>query len=67
MPSVPRHQRRFDVAGCISVTLGSCLLVTALVQGPQWGWLDGRTLAWCCWLAGAGGISLPLKDRWPRR
>lgn len=44
MPSVPRHQRRFDVAGCISVTLGSCLLVTALVQGPQWGWLDGRTL-----------------------
>lgn len=45
MPCVPRHQRRFDVAGCISVTLGSCLLVTALVQGPQWGWLDGRTLA----------------------
>ena len=45
MPGVPRHQRRFDVAGCIGVTLGSSLLVTALVQGPQWGWLDGRTLA----------------------
>ncbi|WP_052223902.1 MFS transporter [Comamonas testosteroni] len=44
MASVPRQQRRFDVAGCISVTLGSCLLVTALVQGPQWGWLDGCTL-----------------------
>ena len=45
MPSVLRQQRRFDVAGCISVTLGSSLLVTALVQGPEWGWLDARTLA----------------------
>lgn len=43
MHSVPRAQRRFDVAGCISVTLGSSLLVTALVQGPEWGWTDART------------------------
>ncbi|MEB5965313.1 MFS transporter [Comamonas testosteroni] len=56
MPSVPRHQRRFDVAGCISVTLGSSLLVTALVQGPQWGWLDGRTLA----VALAGVLALAV-------
>ncbi len=45
MPAVPRAQRRFDLAGCISVTLGSSLLVAALVQGPQWGWADARTAA----------------------
>lgn len=43
MPSVSRARRRFDVAGCISVTVGSSLLVAALVQGPQWGWTDWRT------------------------
>ena len=45
MASVPRSQRRFDVAGCIAVTVGSSLLVTSLVQGPQWGVADARTAA----------------------
>ncbi|CAB5712189.1 Spectinomycin tetracycline efflux pump [Delftia tsuruhatensis] len=34
----------FDLAGCLSVTVGSSLLVTALVQGPEWGFADGATL-----------------------
>ncbi len=35
----------FDLAGCLSVTLGSSLLVTALVQGPEWGLASPATLA----------------------
>ena len=63
MPSVPRHQRRFDVAGCISVTLGSSLLVTALVQGPQWGWLAvalAGVLALAVFLAIEKQVAAPL-------
>ena len=33
-----KPRKSFDLAGCITVTLGSSLLVTALVQGPDWGW-----------------------------
>ena len=36
--------RSFDLAGCLTVTLGGSLLVTTLVQGPEWGWLAPRTL-----------------------
>lgn len=43
MPAVPAAQRRFDLLGCISVTLGASALVAVLVQGPQWGWGDLRT------------------------
>ncbi len=41
--------RSFDLAGCITVTVGGSLLVTTLVQAPEWGWLAPRTLA--CLLA----------------
>ncbi|SDZ20284.1 Predicted arabinose efflux permease, MFS family [Delftia lacustris] len=34
----------FDLAGCLSVTVGSSLLVTALVQGPEWGFASAATL-----------------------
>lgn len=34
----------FDLAGCISVTLGSSLLVAVLVQGPEWGFGNWRVL-----------------------
>ncbi|MFC3217087.1 MFS transporter [Comamonas sp. JC664] len=44
MPAVPAAQRRFDLLGCISVTVGASAWVALLVQGPQWGWADGRTL-----------------------
>lgn len=40
----------FDLGGCVTVTLGSTLLVTALVQGPEWGWTSAR-LAWMLALA----------------
>ncbi len=41
----PRAQgRAFDLAGCITVTLGGSLLVTTLVQGPEWGWTAPATL-----------------------
>uniref|UniRef100_UPI0028A6D41D MFS transporter n=1 Tax=Stenotrophomonas sp. TaxID=69392 RepID=UPI0028A6D41D len=41
----PRAQgRSFDLAGCITVTLGGSLLVTTLVQGPEWGWTAPATL-----------------------
>ncbi|MBF5007361.1 MFS transporter [Diaphorobacter caeni] len=35
----------FDLAGCITVTLGSTLLVAALVQGPEWGWSSAELIA----------------------
>ncbi|MGE8279940.1 MAG: MFS transporter [Stenotrophomonas sp.] len=37
--------RSFDLWGCLSVTLGGSLLVTTLVQGPEWGWIAPATLA----------------------
>lgn len=40
----PQAGRSFDLAGCFTVTLGGSLLVTTLVQGPEWGWLAPRTL-----------------------
>ncbi len=36
--------RSFDLAGCITVTAGGSLLVTTLVQGPEWGWTAPATL-----------------------
>lgn len=42
--------RRFDLAGCLTVTGGGSLLVTAFVQGPEWGWLAPATLS-CLLLA----------------
>ena len=42
--SAPQAGRSFDLAGCLTVTLGGSLLVTTLVQGPEWGWLAPRTL-----------------------
>jgi EmrB/QacA subfamily drug resistance transporter len=46
LPRDPARQsgRSFDLAGCLTVTLGGSLLVTTLVQGPEWGWLAPRTL-----------------------
>lgn len=38
------HRQGFDLAGCVTVTLGSTLLVTALVQGPEWDWLSVQLL-----------------------
>ena len=40
----PQAGRSFDLGGCLTVTLGGSLLVTTLVQGPEWGWLAPRTL-----------------------
>ncbi len=37
--------RSFDLWGCLSVTFGGSLLVTTLVQGPEWGWAAPATLA----------------------
>jgi len=37
--------RTFDLAGCFTVTVGGSLLVTTLVQGPEWGWAAPVTLA----------------------
>lgn len=36
--------RSFDLAGCLTVTAGGSLLVTTLVQGPEWGWTAPATL-----------------------
>jgi Na+/melibiose symporter-like transporter len=44
-PAPPRHtDRRFDVAGAISVTTGMLLLVYTLVEAPDAGWSSARTL-----------------------
>jgi len=40
-----RNERRsFDFPGALTVTVGSTLLVYALVQGPEDGWLTGQVL-----------------------
>ena len=44
--------RSFDLAGCLTVTGGASLLVTTLVQGPEWGWAAPRTLG-CLGVAAA--------------
>jgi EmrB/QacA subfamily drug resistance transporter len=46
-------QRRFDLPGALSATLGVTLLVFALVQGPNLGWGSPEILA-----AGATGLLL---------
>ena len=44
-----RHEHRsFDLAGALTVTAGATLLVFALVQGPEYGWLSPSIL----WSAG---------------
>jgi EmrB/QacA subfamily drug resistance transporter len=37
-------RRHFDLAGAISVTAGLVLLVYAIVQAADWGWVSARTL-----------------------
>lgn len=38
------ERRRFDLPGALSVTAGATLLVFALVEGPELGWLSGWVL-----------------------
>ncbi|MEU5883153.1 MFS transporter [Spirillospora sp. NPDC047279] len=46
--------RSFDLAGAVTATLGTTLVVLALVQGPENGWGSARVLA----AAGAGAALL---------
>ena len=39
-----KKRRNFDLPGAITVTAGTSLLVYALVQGPEAGWLSGQIL-----------------------
>jgi EmrB/QacA subfamily drug resistance transporter len=45
------QQRRFDTPGVLVSTVGVTLLVLAIIQGPQWGWLSAATLG--CFVAAA--------------
>ncbi len=40
----PRHLRRFDVTGAVTLTAGMLLLVYSLVEAPTVGWGSARTL-----------------------
>ena len=52
IPRLPRiRQHRFDVRGVVISTLGVTALVLAIIEGPQWGWAAGGTLA--CFAAAA--------------
>ncbi len=42
--SIDEEDRRFDVAGAVSITAGLSLLVYALVDAPSQGWTSGSTL-----------------------
>lgn len=42
--SLRNERRSFDFPGAVTVTMGSTLLVYALVQGPEEGWLSGHIL-----------------------
>ncbi|WP_342755238.1 MFS transporter [Pantoea sp. MBD-2R] len=43
--SLQNKRRSFDLPGALTVTVGATLLVYALVQGPEDGWLSGYILA----------------------
>jgi MFS family permease len=43
--SIASRGRRFDLAGAIAGTGGLVLLVDAISQAPQYGWLSARTIA----------------------
>lgn len=63
----PQAGRSFDLAGCFTVTLGGSLLVTTLVQGPEWGWLAPRTLG-CLMLSAlllAAFVQIEQRSRHP--
>ncbi len=42
--SLRKTRRSFDFPGAVTVTVGATLLVYALVQGPEDGWLSGHIL-----------------------
>ena len=56
IPRDPRQHERhsFDLAGALAVTAGATLLVFALVQGPDYGWLSPSIL----WSAGLAVLLL---------
>jgi DHA2 family multidrug resistance protein-like MFS transporter len=43
--SAPTEHRRFDTRGTLASTAGVSLLTLAIIEGPQWGWAAGGTLA----------------------
>ena len=49
IPKVAAH--RFDIRGVVLSTAGVTSLVLAIIEGPQWGWASGGTLA--CFAAAA--------------
>jgi DHA2 family multidrug resistance protein-like MFS transporter len=52
IPRLPRiRQHRFDVRGVVVSTAGVTALVLGIIEGPQWGWAAGGTLA--CFAAAA--------------
>ncbi|HXW39054.1 MAG TPA: MFS transporter, partial [Acidimicrobiales bacterium] len=57
---VPAHgavvDHRFDTRGTLVSTAGVTLLVLAIIEGPQWGWADGATLA--CFAAATATLAL---------
>jgi EmrB/QacA subfamily drug resistance transporter len=72
LPHVPGHPvPRPDALGALLITGGVAALVLGLVEGPQWGWTDGRTVAALAGgVVGAGAFALhclrarnPLFDR----
>ena len=61
------QQRRFDTPGVLVSTVGVTLLVLAIIQGPQWGWLSITTVG--CFIAAgailAGFVVLELRTEEP--
>ncbi len=61
------HPGRFDFAGTVVSTIGVSLLVLAIIQGPQWGWLTVGTIG--CFAAAAvvlaGFVLLELRTEAP--
>ncbi|WP_333715604.1 MFS transporter [Pantoea eucrina] len=43
--SLRNERRNFDLPGAVTVTVGSTLLVYALIQGPEEGWLTAHVLS----------------------
>jgi EmrB/QacA subfamily drug resistance transporter len=57
IPKLPAEvKHRFDSRGVLVSTAGVSLLVFAIIEGPQWGWLSSSTLA--CFAGAAALLAL---------
>jgi EmrB/QacA subfamily drug resistance transporter len=59
----PAHERRFDVAGALTITAALVALVYAVVEAPEAGWASGQTLGLLALSAGLIAVFAAIEAR----